>query len=62
MNNIEISGLAWYILLIREERSMGRAEINPGYDSDKARDELMKAVVDYYLNPPKDYKIGRAHV
>ncbi len=37
---------------------MGRAEINPGYDSDKARDELMKAVVDYYLNPPKDYMAG----
>lgn len=58
MNNIEISGLAWYILLIREDRCMGRAEINPGYDSDKAKDELMKAVVDYYLNPPKDYMAG----
>lgn len=39
---------------VREVGTMGRPKKNPSYDPDRARDELVKAVSDFYLNPPKE--------
>lgn len=33
---------------------MGRPKKNPDYNPERARDELVKAVSDFYLNPPKE--------
>ena len=38
----------------KEVGTMGRPKKNPSYDPDRARDELVKAVSDFYLNPPKE--------
>ena len=38
---------------------MGRQKKNPDYNPERARDELVKAVCAFYLNPPSEDMKGR---
>ena len=38
---------------------VGRQKKNPDYNPERARDELIKAVSDFYLNPPSEDMKGR---